>query len=396
MKISVIIPVYNAEKYLAECLDSVFNQDFDDFEVICVNDGSTDSSLEILGKYTIKHKNLRILSQKNSGPGYSRKVGLNVAQGDYIYFMDADDCLEQFAFSEMFENINRNGSDFALLDFYLWDHNKNEKSKSDYIKRSIKDKVSDEPENFCFKHNELPIFTICFLYAPWLKIYRKSFLDKYDNWYFPKKTYYEDVPFHVQTFLLAEKISLISKPLISYRLTNPSSITNQTQTQDRLFDIFPIVEKEFSLIDEFGFTELYLEKLLYHALAAFDLGSQKLSEENDKREFYHKAGNFLSKYVSVKDVLVDRNMKDLFDKYTLYDNFREADLQEMRRKNAVIVQQNDSLKQDIENLKQEIKNLNKTAEDLKNSYSFRIGRAVIKTISAPLELFKRKKNQKKK
>ncbi len=90
-KISVVIPVYNAEKYLVQCLDSVVNQTFKDFEIICVNDGSKDNSAHILYSYAFKYPNVKILEQRNSGSAVARNAGMDMARGEYIYFMDADD-----------------------------------------------------------------------------------------------------------------------------------------------------------------------------------------------------------------------------------------------------------------------------------------------------------------
>lgn len=90
-KVSVIIPVYNAEKYLTQCLDSVVNQTFKDFEVVCVNDGSKDNSSHILYHYAFKYPNVRVFNQKNQGSAVARNTGMEMAKGEYIYFMDADD-----------------------------------------------------------------------------------------------------------------------------------------------------------------------------------------------------------------------------------------------------------------------------------------------------------------
>lgn len=90
-KVSVIIPVYNAEKYLSQCLDSVVKQTFKDFEVICVNDGSKDNSAHILYHYAFQYPNVRVLNQKNKGSSVARNTGMEMAKGEYIYFMDADD-----------------------------------------------------------------------------------------------------------------------------------------------------------------------------------------------------------------------------------------------------------------------------------------------------------------
>ena len=91
IKISVIIPVYNAEKYMRECLDSVIGQALQDIEIICVDDGSTDSSLSVLQKYAAKDTRLKIVAQANQGAAAARNVGMAVAQGEYLAFLDSDD-----------------------------------------------------------------------------------------------------------------------------------------------------------------------------------------------------------------------------------------------------------------------------------------------------------------
>ena len=91
VKLSVIIPVYNDEKYLRECLDSVCNQTLDDIEIICINDGSTDSSPEILNEYSQADERIIIINQENRGPAASRNNGLDIAKGEYIAFLDAAD-----------------------------------------------------------------------------------------------------------------------------------------------------------------------------------------------------------------------------------------------------------------------------------------------------------------
>ena len=106
--ISIIIPVYNVEKYLRQCLDSVVNQTCNNFEVICVNDGSTDKSFEILQEYEKKHSNFRIYTQENKGLGTTRNVGVGYATGDYLYFLDSDDYMELTLIEEVTKIITEN------------------------------------------------------------------------------------------------------------------------------------------------------------------------------------------------------------------------------------------------------------------------------------------------
>lgn len=109
-KVSVIIPVYNVEKYLRECLDSVINQTLSDIEIICINDGSTDNSLGILKEYAEKDSRIKIITQENQGQGVARNNAIEAAQGEYLVFVDPDDFLD----SEALEVINKSFSDSAV------------------------------------------------------------------------------------------------------------------------------------------------------------------------------------------------------------------------------------------------------------------------------------------
>lgn len=102
-KVSVIIPVYNAEKYLRECLDSVVNQTLEEIEVICVDDGSTDGSLDILYEYEEKDSRVKVLKQKNQHAGVARNAGIDIAQGEYVHFLDSDDYLTLNAYEVLFQ-----------------------------------------------------------------------------------------------------------------------------------------------------------------------------------------------------------------------------------------------------------------------------------------------------
>jgi len=116
-KVSVIIPIYNAEKYLERCIDSVINQSYKNIEIILINDGSTDNSLQICKKY--KDKRIKLINQKNGGVSCARNSGLEVATGDYITFVDCDDWLEQDAIKEMVRFINEQKTDIARFDYQI-------------------------------------------------------------------------------------------------------------------------------------------------------------------------------------------------------------------------------------------------------------------------------------
>lgn len=117
MKLSIVIPVYNSEEYLRDCLNSVFDQCLppDEYEVICVNDGSTDSSLEILRRYSEKHSNLKIISQKNAGQGAARNAGADAARGKYLWFVDSDDFVDTDCFKDIVGIMETKSVDFLTI-----------------------------------------------------------------------------------------------------------------------------------------------------------------------------------------------------------------------------------------------------------------------------------------
>ena len=116
INVSIVIPVYNVEKYLKQCLESVVNQTLDKIEVICINDGSTDNSLNILKEYEKKYNNIIIIDQENKGPGFARNIGMKRASGKYIYFLDSDDYIELNAMEICFKECEINKLDFITFD----------------------------------------------------------------------------------------------------------------------------------------------------------------------------------------------------------------------------------------------------------------------------------------
>ena len=116
MKVSVIIPVYNVEKYLEECLDSVVNQTLKEIEIICINDGSIDNSVKILEKYRDKYSNIKVINQKNLGVGRARNVGVKLAKGEYIFFLDSDDYIEVDALEKCYIEAKQHRLDVVLID----------------------------------------------------------------------------------------------------------------------------------------------------------------------------------------------------------------------------------------------------------------------------------------
>ena len=121
--ISIVVPVYNVEKYLKRCLDSLVNQTYKNIEIILVNDGSTDSSLEICKGYAKKDSRVKIISKKNEGLGYTRNEGINIAKGIYIAFIDSDDYVDENFYEKLYVSAKKYNSDMVYASFKSVDKN---------------------------------------------------------------------------------------------------------------------------------------------------------------------------------------------------------------------------------------------------------------------------------
>ena len=149
VKVSVIIPVYNVEKYLEECLESIIDQSLEDIEIVCVNDGSTDNSLSILESYAELDNRIKIISQENHGLAAARNTGLKNINGDYVYFIDSDDFLELSALEELYNLAKEKSLDFVMFKLINFDDEINEYyTIPDYEMSEISNLIGENVFNF--------------------------------------------------------------------------------------------------------------------------------------------------------------------------------------------------------------------------------------------------------
>ena len=241
VKISVIVPVYNVEKYLKKCLNSLINQTLNDIEIICVDDGSTDSSIEILKEFELKDDRIIVISQKNEGAATSRNKGINLAKGEYISFVDSDDWLELDAFEKLYANAKSNDSDIVLFNSV--------EIHSDKTKNRIYFKSEDtiDYNNFVFDFNYNKRLILNGMFVIWSKIYKTSFL-KENNLCFYNHPIFNDVQFHIESMIFAEKISYLPEILYYYNKLNVNSIQSQKNNSNKRLVIFEIFNQVKSFL----------------------------------------------------------------------------------------------------------------------------------------------------
>ena len=140
IKISVIVPVYNAEKYLSDCIDSILNQTLKEIELILINDGSTDNSLQICREKASKDSRVKIINKKNEGQGYARNIGIDRAKGEFITFVDSDDYIDKEAYEKMYELCKKYHADYCITPFSIKNNIKKDKIKI-YEGKEIRNKI---------------------------------------------------------------------------------------------------------------------------------------------------------------------------------------------------------------------------------------------------------------
>ena len=222
MRLSVIVPVYNVEKYLEECINSIINERIEKMEIIVINDGSTDNSLEILKKIkkTKRESNLKIIEQENSGISVARNKGIEAARGEYLYFIDSDDFLEKNGLKLLLEEIIVKNADIIrgnYVEYY---------SENRIIKQNKMKDTELKGREYLIKRQHT------FVPMVWNCIYKRKFLLK-NNLKFRIGILNEDVEFNFRAIYLAEKIVEKEVIMYNYRKREASIMSKDSLTETR-------------------------------------------------------------------------------------------------------------------------------------------------------------------
>ena len=219
IKISVIMPIYNAVEYLSRAIGDLLSQSFTDLELICVDDGSTDNSDSIIRSFMRKDSRVKMITQRNGGPSIARNAGLAEAVGDYIIFLDADDFYEKNLLSSLYEVAERDSLDVAVARFDIYNDNQNKYTTP-----------MEEPHSGIFvpggvtSKNEHPDFILSSTTGyVWNKLFRASFIRNMEISFDPELYVFEDVYFVCSALALAERVGRIESVLIHHRVYSEQS-----------------------------------------------------------------------------------------------------------------------------------------------------------------------------
>ena len=264
-EISVIIPVYNIQQHLRECLDSVLGQSYPHLQVICVDDGSTDESPAILAQYAQKDNRVQVIRQQNAGPGAARNTGLEAATGEYVIFLDSDDWFEPDFLEKMVDTAVREGADVAICRAVEFDTNSGRELPSEWMM-----KKQYLPGKLAFDPQEMADHLFQFTYGmPWDKFYRRELLTSSGIRY-PALKNSEDLAFVYPTLLAAKRIAVVDEVLIHHRINRMASVSNSRCGQPEApYEAFQIVKEyleQHQLMDTYrrSFLNWAMEFLVWH------------------------------------------------------------------------------------------------------------------------------------
>lgn len=224
-KVSIIVPTYNVEAYLVECMESITNQTLEDIEIICINDGSTDGSLAILKSYAEKDKRIVLVDKENGGYGIGMNIGMSLATGEYIGIVEPDDFVPVNMFGDLYKIAKENDLDFVKADFYRFERATNGDMFLTYNHLDRKNQYYNQ----VFDPSHTPE-AIRFIMNTWSGIYRKAFLDEHNIRHNETPgASFQDNGFWFQTFAFAKRGMVIDKPYYMNRRDNPNSSVKNVQ-----------------------------------------------------------------------------------------------------------------------------------------------------------------------
>ncbi|MBT3392800.1 MAG: glycosyltransferase [Elusimicrobiaceae bacterium] len=277
-KISIIVPVYNSERYLAKCLDSLVGQTLKDIEIILINDGSTDGSAKIIETYAKKYRNIVVINQKNQGTGVARQAGITASTGEYIGFVDNDDFVDPSMYKKLYNKAKLTDSDVVLCSYYKYQNGEKTPKNINFPK----------DRDFYPALEAKDMFASYFI---WATIQRRSLFDKY-NITIPKIATAEDTSHYLQIMASSKKVSFLRENLYYYRENTQSFSKTKNKQALGFFEAMQVTE-DF-LIDN-NFYKDY-ENIFNHLKLTLMLSflSYRVSFET-RKEFFRQAKTMLQK-----------------------------------------------------------------------------------------------------
>lgn len=386
VKVSVVVPVHNCSNYLIECMDSITAQELREIEIICVDDGSTDDSLEILQYYASKDDRVQVVHQENRYAGVARNEGMKRATGKYLVFWDGDDFFEPSALRMLYEQAQKEDADICVCGAHRYDEDTGE-----ILRTNVYLKTEYLPEKAAFSKEDIPKYIFTFATnVPWNKMFKRTFIEEHQLRYQDLKQA-NDTYFVMMAMFLAERITTVNQRPIYYRFNNASSLTGTaSDTVFCAYDSYVKVynelknRKEFSESVKQGFVNRVLSGLLgslgsQRNVAAYRQLFKKIKEEG--LAYFDISGHERDYYYIEWQYQDLQNIQQMDVEEFLHSQFRRERLNVQKRKNQTAV------------VKQELKGVTKERDQLNeklNSKTIRMAYRLKKIVTLDGLLLRRK------
>lgn len=301
--LSVVVPIYNVEDYLSECIESILNQTFKDFELILVNDGSTDNSLKICNEYLKKDERIQIINKENGGLSSARNSGIDVAKGEYIIFIDSDDLINKNMFEKMVRISIEKDADIVQCNYQKF-YDNNDIEDSSIVNNELEELTPIKALYRFYDEKKSECTTVA-----WNKLYKTSL---FKNIRYPVGKIHEDVFTTHKLFFKANKIVCIEDKFYYYR-QRENSITKSKYTKKRL-DVLEAIEERIDFMQNVvNNEELYnLELKRYYCNMMSSYFKYKKSNPNDKetlREIKKNAKKMFGKFMKCNELSIKRKLR---------------------------------------------------------------------------------------
>ncbi len=317
--ISIIIPIYNTQDYLEKCLKSVIEQTYNNLEIICVDDGSTDSSGKILEEYSKQDSRIKIVTQANKGLSSARNIGLEYSTGEYVGFVDSDDWCAPDMYEKLYHMIKNTDADFAMCGVTLYD---------DSLKRNVPvppyfSLTYFDPDKFAMRleKNDFKKFFFGGNVIACNKLFCKKIFHL-NSLRFHDGAIYEDQLLFVDLYFLIESFSLIAEPLYHYRINRSGSIMKNSDLN--MFHFLNFINYLYNIIGKNILNCDEGKKMWIYIFNAFDQFGESLSEKY-KGLFYYEIEKFLCKNPINDEILaISYVLQSKKDEYSSAQNLKKS------------------------------------------------------------------------
>ncbi len=254
-KISVIIPIYNVEKFMKNCIDSVINQTYKNLEIILVDDGATDSSGKICDEYKQKDSRIEVIHQKNMGLAGARNTGLDVATGKYVMFLDSDDFYEKNSCEVLYNEIEKRGADYVIGNYIHTNHEGVKWENPIFDKElytNFKLDLNDYKKSFFVMNSTV-----------WNKIFKREFIEKF-HLRFVHGAFAEDAIFSTFCYVHTDNAYYINDIVYNYRQNKTNSTISTTCTKryfTKINEAYKLIYKNFEETNEIGFYRYFYSRI---------------------------------------------------------------------------------------------------------------------------------------